>query len=278
VPDNPAALQWGTPSRVAVGTLRGSKSDAFHGEDSGYSGKWAGVRMIGATMALAGATLSYSVDFPAGGPNPTPTRLENEVHSGAFSIKAPRYLAWGIGTTRQHAVTQPGGFGGNGKVDTQGWVLGASWRAGENLFVGGGYGRDRARLLGPYFSGEAERAVTMIGAGLRGGGRLIWHLELDTQHREDYRDAFDMIRLPGYDRTRYTAEGILGSWLFGYTGYDIRSKAQPGMKVHGYTGDFGYAPLSGFTLTWRHEHSARDQGSQHLAVEETDLIVLGWQF
>ncbi|HKI97612.1 MAG TPA: hypothetical protein VKB51_03960 [bacterium] len=275
VPDNPAALQWGAPSRIAGGTLNGHKSDQVDGKSTSYKGTFGGLRWVEQRTSIAVAGLDYKVDFPAGAPTP---HLERHLSSGAIAFSVPTTLAWGFGVTHLNATTIPGSP--VQETDARGWTLGASWRLSEGFFLGAGYGKEKATLSNPPLAqtGQFDRSHNMVGIGLRGGGTLVWHLEVDRLHRDDYKDNTGFVVLPGYDQSLYTAEGILGSWLFGYAGYTIDGQGPNQSRVQGYSADFGYAPLNGLTLTWRYENSKHSIAGLQVSSESLNSVALAWQF
>jgi hypothetical protein len=271
VPENPAALQWGSPSRIAFGAVRGDKSDSVDGKSSSYNGHFGGLRWVEPRTALALGTLDYHVDFPA-------AQLKTKVDTGAVSSSAPDWLAWGLGASHVRMSRQSPTL--SQALDAHDWTFGLSLRMGEHAFLGGGYGKDTANLTSAAYTGPADRSHYMAGVGLRGGGTLVWHLEADRIHRGAFTDPSGIAQVPGYDMTLGTVEAILGRWLFSYGSYSTTSISfpAPGSQVKGYNAAFGYAPLGGITLTWHVERSNHTIGALKASNETSQTLELSWQF
>lgn len=279
VPENPAALQWGTPSRISAGSIRGDKEDRFDGTSTGYNGTFAGLRWVREDVGLAVETAELEVDFPSQGS--FAPRLEKSQRTAALSFTAPQWQAFGIGavSSRQRTVSPPSGQ--IEEIETDGWVAGVSWRLGESFFVGAGYGGDELTRIVPQPEAQAERNHFMYGLGLRSGGALVWHLEVDYFKREDAESGGVPIQPGrGYELTLVNAEAIWGVFLFGYAGYEA-SPLDPGplnRRVEGYTADFGLAPLGGLAITGRLERSEVLNDVGTIATEEIVSGAVSWQF
>jgi len=273
VPANPGALQWGAPSRISLGALRGHKLDQVDGNSLSYDGSYAGLRWIRPRVALAAESLDFAVDFPGVAPAP---HVEKRQGSLALSFSWPDSLAWGISSTSHaYQTVSPGPV--LETLDGESWTAGLSWRLGESFFLGAGFGKDEGQLTGA-FVGTVTRDHNMVGIGLRGGGALVWHLEADLFHRDDYKDNAGAVQKPGYDLTLVTAEGIWGNWLLTYSVHDATANAVPD-AFKGYVIDFGYAPLTGLTVTWRSEHSKHTGlGGAEVSAESADSIAISWGF
>lgn len=276
VPENPAALSWGGPSRFAAGALHGNaKASATIGSVY-YKGLFGGLRAVGSFASFAAAYTHYSVKYPPVGFQP---RQEKWLESAALSLRVRDWLAWGASATSFRGESDPGyPFAAPiNKEDTHGWSTGLSARSGEHLYLGGAYGEDRATLNG-VFTGVAHRRHGMIGVGLRGGGTLIWHLEADRFRYEHFTDGAHFVRLPGYEMNQYTAEGILGWLMVTYTGYELWDDTNSALRTRGYSTDVGIAPLSGFNLGWRFEHSNTTDSGTKIATQQMTALTVAWLF
>jgi hypothetical protein len=276
VPENPAALQWGSPSRIGGGVLQGDMSDLGDGTSNHYRGKFAGLRWVKQRVALAADTLDYSVQLT--NLSGVVTDVEHKKQSVALSFSLPESLAWGVGS-RSLTFDDKNGVTPS-RIDSSGWNLGLSWRIGQILFLGAGLGHDTASLVIPppaIFVGDAERDYHMEGIGLRGTGAVQWHLEADSFHTETFVDSNGNPHLPGYDMTLYTAEVQIGAWLFGYAKHAL-SDLKGTNHVNGYTVDFGLAPFSGLAITGRSELTRRESMGTTLAHERVTSAAILWQF
>jgi len=282
VPENPAALQWGSPSRIGAGALKGDMSDVGDGDSSTYKGSFAGFRWIKQRVALAADSMHYDVHLANSGG--TLTDLARQRQSVALSFSLPQSLAWGLGSrSLKYEETKPS----SSSIDSSGWNFGLSWRIGQILFIGAGVGHDNASLVLPPappagFVGDAQRDYRMAGLGLRGNGSVVWHLEADSIHHDAFVDGSGKPHLPGYDLALYVAEVQFGNWLFGYSQHaikDLPPSGQPSsFRVNGYTADFGYAPFKGITITGRTELSRREMHGMQLAFERIRSAAVLWQF
>lgn len=282
VPENPAALQWGAPSRLTVGSLQGKQGDAIDGTATAYDGSLAGFRWVELRVALAAEAADFAVDFPVrDGVTP---RLEREQRTLALSFSWPESLAFGIGSEqgRRRTVIGPPPAGGVvEEFESDGWVTGVSWRIGQGFFLGAGYGNEELTRIAPLPEVVGERSHTMYGIGLRGTGWLVWHLEADFFRREDVEVAGVPVQPgQGYELTLFNAEAIWGAWLFGVAAYEAQPLNPPpgNPKVEGYTVDFGLVPFSGLTVSGRFEHSEQSTDTFESAKEEINSVVIGWQF
>jgi len=198
-----------------------------------------------------------------------------------MSFSLPESLAWGVGS---RSVTLDGSGPNTSHVDANGWVFGLSLRLGEHFFAGAGLGHDTASANLPpggglpAFVGDLERDQRMVGIGLRGNGSVVWRLEADSFHREDYRDGLGGLHLPGYDLALYSAEVQFGNWLFGYAAYDASDFQPLGARIKGYSVDFGLAPFGGPTLTGRSELTRQEIGGAQTSLERINSVALLWQF
>lgn len=275
VPENPAAMQWGAPSRIGVGLLDGNKSDAFDGVSSSYDGNFGGFRWVRQRFSLGAETGGFTVEFPGA---PPLARLEKKQSSFALAFSWPESLAIGLATHKwtDDTLSPPGGQ--RDTLEFSSWTAGLSWRLGETFFVAGAFGQEDFQRTFPAVPGTEGRDHYMAGLGLRGGGTLIWRLEVDTFHHDDFKDPVNMGFAPGYDLNQFSAEGILGGWLLGGAAYDLKGLQPMAPSISGYSLDVGYAPLTGLTLTWRYEHSEKNAGGTPISKEELNNAVVTWQF
>lgn len=288
VPENPAALQWGAPSRFGGGMMRGHKSHLLDGDSSSDDGTLVGFRLVSMSLAVAGESMDMAVDFPA-------TASGGEAHHEksqsalAVSFAWPDWLAFGLASQQSSLRVRPSDAAALHGVDLNGWVAGASVKVGELLYVGGAYGRDEAKpaYVDPSVTARGEQG--MVGIALRKGGDFIWRLEADVIHRNDFKDDNDVKVLDGYELYLGSADIMWGNWLLGGTAYQsqdvVLNGAQaaaigtnPVVNLNGYTIDYGYAPLAGLTVTGRFEHSELTSDRIQISFEEINSLVITWQF
>jgi len=275
VPENPAAMQWGAPSRIGGGVLDGARNSGLEGASSNYDGSFGGFRWVRQRFALGAETGSLNVEYPGA---PQVAGIEKKQSSFALSFSWPETLAIGLATHQWTLDTRTPPGGQRDTLEFSGWLAGLSWRLGEHFFAAGAFGQEDLERTFPVAPGSESRDHYMAGLALRGGGTLIWRLELDTFHRDDFKDPVNKGFAPAYDLNQLSAEGILGSWLLGGTAYDLQPLPSGAPTISGYSVDAGYAPLSGLTLTWRFEHSEQKAGGTPISKEEINNAVVTWQF
>ena len=128
---------------------------------------------------------------------------------------------------------------------------------------------------------QAERDTLMAGVGLRGGGDLIWHIEYSYFRRKAFEDEFGAA-LPGFEGFEIqqgTIEAIWWDLLLGVTAYSgKRLESLNDEEIAGLTVDYGFAQLTGLTLTGRYERTEHTVGDIELSIEQVHSAAITWQF
>ena len=265
-PLNPAAMQFGAPSRIGGGVMQGASNDTiWGGNGKNYTGVFGGARLVVQRIALAVENNSYSVQYP------TATISESN-ESFAFSFSFPEWLAFGFGAdnhTREVGVT---------KYDVMGTTFGVSLKS-ENFGAGMALGQETAR------DGitKGARDTTVTGVSWREGGKVSWHLEYNIIAKGFFEDSAKVqVMTPdffGHETHQALAEVVVNQFLIGYR--MVQSTAQPGvgdLSLNGYALDVGYMPFEGPTITGRYEFSERKLGSTREAAEKLYSVQAGYQF
>ena len=276
-PENPAALQWGAPSRIGGGTMVSANSSRrFDGKAESFKGTFAGLRLVGQRISLAAEVVDFEVLFPANVPPALPPKdVEERNSSLALAFSLPEWLAYGISSEKVERTIR------NRRIEVDGATLGISWRVGENLFLGAAVGKDDATRTFPLPQKSAERDTLMAGVGLRGGGDLIWHIEYSYFRRKAFKDQFG-VALPGFQGFEIQQGMIEAIWwdlLLGVTAYNGKSlESLNEEEIASLTVDYGIAPLSGLTLTGRYERTEHTVGDIEFSIEQVHSAAITWQF
>lgn len=277
-PPNPAAMQWGAPSRIGGGWLEGDSEDTRPalGTSDKLRGQFGGVRWVGETVSLGLEVLNVDTDYPN-------SSIEEGGGAAAFAFAPLDNLA--IGVSAEASEREETGAIPDRRLDLSGRALGASWRIGETLFLGGAVGRDYLDVQDLETAGsptlKTDRGYTMLGIGLRGGGGMVWHLEYDVIDRRNFRDRFGNSIFRGYTLQQGAVE--VGFWglLFGYASYraDVeRPPALGDMDISGFTLDGGILPLPGISIMGRLERTDVEVAGVKTTDEDVVSAMLTWQF
>jgi hypothetical protein len=252
VTENPAAVQWGSPSRVGAGVsqaqaLSDPTNPAQPRARNNLSGGGGGLRWVGQVVSAAA---EYSHADNAGTPH-----NEGEFSDDsrvALGLRLASFLTLGAGQVSQTVRTfQLGVLGEDAHEIPQ---YGLSLRLGEWLFLGGAAGQDFVKhtdLLTPANGFKTSRDVATYGAGIRTGGAVATHIEYYTVEHGKF--AKKNLGVTGRQTAGTgVAEFNFGGFLLGYaTTHTTQDAAQP--TIDNDRLDIGYAPFSGWTVVARGE-------------------------
>ena len=237
VTTNPAAMNWGAPSRVGIGMGRDA-SNAPGGPESKVNGTFGGIRGVfsGGAAALEG--------FSTKSDDPTFEEKQRYLSLGLALGIGPRAAIGVSGTSLKIDKTVPSVA--DQTIEFSDGKLGGSLRLGEVFYVGVSY--DRADVdLTDHITGASGKIgtieTTAWGVGLSGGKELRGHIEF---HREDAETKPD---LPGATTTKsVTTVGVLEA---GYQSLVVGVQAERDYDADTFvtkdstTLALAYAPLSG---------------------------------
>jgi hypothetical protein len=264
-PDNPAALAWGGPSRIAVGKMKGQDKDNL-GVNAAVDtdGAFGGFRLVGETFGIAAETSSLDVKT-------NPTQSGDKSHDVQLSLALGKWLAFGIGA-------------GNSKNEISGddintKEVGVSLRLGDVFYVGAGARKDENTPTG--LSVSAKRNGTMLGIALRTEGDVRWYLALDTISLQsfDFKPAGGQVT-EGYTENRATAQVVWHWFLLGVSTANLDVKDygtfKPTVKLN--TLDIGYAPMHGLTVTARMQQTNVTDAQPTDDTLSTTSVAVAWLF
>lgn len=269
VPENPAAQQFGAPSRVVLGTASASSYDSIDGNSTaGAVGYW-GLRVVIERVSLGYETTTLAVT-DAGG-------LTQEINdSTTFAFTFPADLAFGVSWDRHQKQVGANGY------DVDGSNYGFVWRMSENLYLGGAAGKeDGIDLVAPTVVNS--RDLWMLGLAYRSSGDFIWRVEYDIIEYANFKNAAGVdqyaVDLYGTNTQMLHLEMLRQKTIAAYTWY--ASKGVTGYTANtlsGYNFDVGYAPFEGFSIALRYEFSEREVAGVRTGRETATSYVVGYQF
>jgi hypothetical protein len=268
VPLNPAAQQWGTPSRFGVGAFRG-ETDVIKQGTYDYDGKLAGLRLVGMTFGFSAEQLSIAGTDP----NTLEDFTQSQSNAG-LSVRLFAPIAIGVGYGKQDldagTITQT--------VTTT--TLGGSLRIGEIIYLGVAGGEDTRDSKDTSIpnSSTDDRNFYLYGIGIRRGGPFSFHVEWYASDR----DAYNLGKIKTSDLTSQTGVLEIGFWSFVFGGrvakVDLERNGNR-YKTDAAIYDFAWAPFRGLTLGGRYEVTKeKDEGSGVKAENEIRAVTVGWQF
>jgi len=270
IPENPAAMQWGGPSRFGGGAIVGVSSHAVTQLEGDISGQFAGFRLVGESVALAGETTDFSLESDFGFP------VEKSATTLALSFRFPASYAWGYSTTSSELTVVD--LTETITAEFEKKLLGISLRLGKDWFIGAATGTEEGTLSLPSPNGNLERDVIMSGIGFRHIGAVIWHVEFSTSESDDFQDQTGTLS-SGHVIRQGVLEMVFWDLIFGYTSFKLQGTGtRKDETIKGFTVDFGYAPFSGLAFTGRFERSTYSASGFEVAVEETNAIIVTLQF
>ena len=252
VPENPAVMQWGSPSRIgaaagqaqAVTTPSSTNPNPAKVNDD-YSLTGGGIRLVGRYVSAAA---QYSELDSTTRPNNLAEYYQNA--GAALAFRLSRSLAVGAGQINQTSRwSQPGG---SLRQDDQIPQLGLGLRLGEWFYLGGAAGEDYATYkdsLTPANNFRTWHDVFKYGVGIRTSGTLVAHLEYYVVDYERYAKR-NLVYAGKLTANTGVAEFNLGGFLLGYTmTHTDRYSDAPATDTQRL--DIGYAPFNGLSVVAR---------------------------
>ncbi len=261
-PQNPAAMAWGAPSYVGVGTLQGEQVNNTAPSTTAFDGKYYGGRFVGETFGFAAEKLR--IDMETG-------EVGDETTGVQISVNLGGVLALGAG------MEQSKGDGAQTTIDRQ--QFGVSLKIGEVFYLGGGVYLDEAEIGG--FPGTYERSVTLIGAALRTEGDWKWFIAYDYMDIENF-DLGGGNEASGGKGKTVTVQFQPGPLVVGIAITQIEPTGNTGGpdEMESKVIDLGYAPMEGLTVSVRLVRVELDDTATLTIDEEveTNSLTVTWRF
>jgi hypothetical protein len=260
-PDNPAALAWGGPSRVAAVLTR--VADTAVGPITyDFTGKLVGGRIVGSTFGFAYELQEFKEQAGA-------ADLDDRNSEAQLSLKLGDWLGLGLGVSKPGLTSTALAI--DRQVDRK--EFGLSARLGESLYLGLARYQDTESYLGTF-----KRNGNLYGIALRTKGPTQWYLAVDV---------LDLPAFPGstygaeYKVTTLTAQMRSGSFLAGVATSKgdavIAYPLFPSDSVKSTHLDLGWAPMAGLALTARISKVTVAGAALDEKVDSKSLAV-AWQF
>ncbi|MCZ6843727.1 MAG: hypothetical protein O7G32_12955 [SAR324 cluster bacterium] len=258
---NPAAMQWGTPSRLGGGTFKGEIKNISPGtiQTTFFDGNYGGLRLVGENVSFAAQTISLKVD--------PPTIQERKSQAAAIAFQIGQEWAFGLSGTSAER-TLPALTLESDTVD-----LGLSWRVNESFFMGLSLGRQTRTNPG---AGSSSRGVAKAGIAYRDGGDVQWHFEVFGIFRDEVSVTAPGPFVPGVQTTGLTAEINILGFLISLTG--LSTSIDPNNEISSLIMDVGIAPNGGLAVLYHRETQSTKVGVGLEFETTTNAVSLAWLF
>jgi hypothetical protein len=279
--ENPAVIKWGAPSRVGFGGVGQRTTTDPATERIDFGGGFAGLRLVGETLAFGVEAVSLN-------DRESSIKDTREFVSAALAAQNGNVLAWGIGY-QAFKQEQDGGTGlQNFAMESKEQVFGVSLRLADVWYIGGAVGRESVsqQFHDPFLAIDSrfygERDTARAGLGFRRPGTVLVHAEVFGISRSDFDTRPGGNKIGGEDTSGGTLEFIFGNILLG--GETRRTKQNDSGDIFTRTsGDIGWAPRQGFTLTLHYELRKMEvktpmPGEPESVTDEMGAVVFAWLF
>jgi hypothetical protein len=294
--ENPAAIKWGSPSRVGIlgGNLNIDNNPG--GPDVKATGFTAGVRLVGGMFAVAAEASQFksedvTIIWP-GTTIPVTAHLKSDTQNIQAAVQLGNHIALGAGQRTENARNEGTSpvplpplsrtlVGDEEKKVTA--TAGVSLRLGEWFFIGAAGGQEKRDHTDLYsdVSDSATRDVTSAGVGVRTGSTVLFHAEGYVIDKAKFPAATPpVLRSPDERQTTGgTVEFIVGRVLLGYNAEhtnfpnvnDDKDKADAQTVV------VGWVPRTGLSIAVHvREEKTFDKVATPGTPQETETI--GFQF
>lgn len=229
--DNPAALQWGMPSRVAFGLIElEEQTTAGTTRTSEFSGNYVGGRGVWEGWALGAEHLAVDEDAPGEG--------EETATSVHLAFRVLDALALGAGVDQAEASS------GTASNEIDSTTFGAAVNVDDQFYVGYALSQD---TFEDSAGTSADRDASMLGFGVRIESDWRWHFAYDVLDKDPFDDPNPF---GGFEATTLTGQVLAGELLVGVQRVEV-DDADGGDAFEATVFDVGWVPESGLTLTGR---------------------------
>ena len=273
--ENPAVLQWSTPSRITLGYFDGSNTNfnaaGVQTNVTDLSGGYVQARAVGESFAVGAERLQLDIKPQVGA---AIDYVETQV---AAAGQMGGMVALGVG---QDKITQTPA-GGVADSNTLG-LGGASLRFWERIYLGAALGTESLDLS-PTSSVSRDVMRAGIGFHMRGADSGL-HLEVTRETRAAYT-----VEVPpgvSVDRDEETLDGahvefIVANILVGLASrqWKVRNPtAATGWDEDNKIVVLGWVPAQGLAVVLRHETRERTNTNNSTQDRVRDRVAIAWQF
>jgi hypothetical protein len=253
--DNPAALQWGKPSRAAFGIVKLTRSPTG-GPDDKHSGYIVGYRGVSDGWAFGLEHLSVDQDNSS---------ARETASSGHLAFQVLEGLALGAGLDQGK---DDSGGGAYDKTDAR--TIGVSVNLKKVFFFGYAVGRDT-------FENDAGttggRDTSMYGVAIRPEGSWHWHLAYDKLDKGNFTNGVGR----GFDLTTITIQVVASNVLVGAQQVTKDPKGG-GSQFKATVIDAGWAPDHGLSVTGRLSDGKNTSAGATTETDKLMALVVGYAF
>ncbi|MEE8434166.1 MAG: hypothetical protein V3S64_05190 [bacterium] len=232
--ENPAAQVWSGPSRAGAGALQLVILDLQTHTERQFKGGFAGLRLVGNTLAFGFDVLNYEEDTGS-------LAFREQVSTFNFSAKIIDSLAWGIGSVRtsvHDAATDQ---------ETNAIVVGVSQKIYGLFYLGIAMGNEAIEEQAAGTVEHFGRDTRMFGGGLRYQGAYRIFFEVNLVIKDDFSNSPN--RDERLESLGATLQGGYRGFLLGVSARNILYAGQFGFDQT--TFDFGYSPLKSLSIGFR---------------------------
>jgi hypothetical protein len=267
VTPNPAAMQWGSPSKWGGGQIRSERQQTLPAPPSPideFSGLYIGFRKVEKTITFAAELLELSDDTNV------PRTADWDVLDGAVAFQSGDSIAFGVGMDRTSTTT---GTGNSLEFNTI--SLGMSIEVQSNVFIGFAIGTED---ISSTFNGDDDRSVQKYGVAYRKGGAINTHFELYAVERDEadnFANEFtDVSTIVGV--AEFNISNLLLAASISQTERD-----RIGIESATVTFDLGWAPKNGLAVMFHQEQTTTEDVNAVVTTEfetDTTAISIAFQF
>jgi hypothetical protein len=254
-PDNPSALEWGAPSRVASGLIFGTDNDRSSPPAHEFKGEFAGARLYRSGYGIAVEQTTVKYDSGSGLES-----LDQSVHAQVSLAATPSLaLGAGVGKLESDLATS----------DLLRFEAGLSARFGEVWYAGLGLYSDALKPRGS--SVQRHRNGTLLGLALRIEQAWSYYLAYDWIQLND----FDTIHMAGQTTGRFTAQLFAPPLMLGVSEAGIDLHGSP--DVFNRSFEIGWKALPSLAVSTRYNQT-NSKGPTPQRTVESSSIALAWEF
>lgn len=261
VPDNPAAMQWGIPSRVGGGMFNAEHRPEI-GTNTDYDGRFFGLRYVQEQWAFGADTIRMD-----GNRNGYTERND----SAALSYRLGTNFAIGaslrLGEQKNNAFTE----------EENRTTAGLALFLGESVFIGVGIGRDgytRTPATGPTVDDSRDLLAAGVGFFVQGDWR--WHLAYDVIDADSYNDG--TTDFGAYHRDEFRVQLQIGQLLLAGMDTNLELEDADG-RVDAQTFDLGWVPIQGLAFGLRvMDSEERDNTAGVVAKDSLTAVNVAYLF
>ncbi len=265
VTPNPAAMQWGSPSKWGFGQIDSERrqTQPSQGTLVELSGIYVGFRKVAEDISFGAELLELSDDSNA------VLEADWDVLDGAVAFQSGDNIAFGVGADRTSTSRNAN------SLEFDAINLGMSIEVQSNVFIGFAIGTED---ISSSFNGDDDRSVQKYGIGYRKGGTVNTHFELYAIEKDEADNPSgeftDVGTLVG------VAEFNLSNLLLAAS-YSLTERERVLLDTTTVTVDIGWAPKNGLAVMFHRENTTTEDttpANESETETETTALSIAFQF